>query len=705
MNVLAGIAEKAKQAAGALKNLLGSGEQTPTEQEIASQLMAAGFGSADEVVRWVESEFDRRLREQQPWHLQWRLNIDYMNGYQFRFIDPAAGDIRDIPNPYRYKVRRAHNQILPTVIVRTAKLSRARPALKARPSSSDQGDVATAKTSAKVLSANEQDQNWASKYMEALTWMESCGSVVTKEVWDRTKGRPLGEIQVERSPKEVPPAEGASPEANRQPVMERQVVREGNVDTVICPPTTIFPDSPWRSDIDHCRSLIEARAYPVEEIYQTYGVLVDPENVTGLGLQQNIVTPGAPRVGPLRIAPVQLSGHAIVKEYWEKPSTRFPEGRFIVVANKKLLHVGPLPYKCGPDNAPDLPYTFWWSVRVPGCLWGKAIVELLIPLQQDWNDIKNGKMNFLKKIAHGQWTVQEGAVEDLDEFAENAGCEDYVVVYKTGHERPMPVSYGDLPSAYDREENSILNEWAIISGISDVSRKSEAPPGVKSGVALSIAVEQDDTRMAATVENITTAAVRQGKIRLRLFRQFATADRMGRYVGADNQVDVFYWKGSDLTSEDLFVENSSALAESPSQRRQMVFDLWKEGFFNDPETGKLDRMGRLKLMEMLQMGNWEDGTDIDALQVSKQDREIQRLLQGQQAPVGDIDEDLIHLSRLVRYMLTSEYEDAISDQLRGQAVQMAFEAHREAHLNQLAMTMVQQMGAQMPAMEQGAPMP
>ena len=73
-----------------------------------------------------------------------------------------------------------------------------------------------------------------------------------------------------------------------------------------------------------------------------------------------------------------------------------------------------------------------------------------------------------------------------------------------------------LPSAFETEEQTLLTEFSILSGVSEVSRQSNAPPGVKSGVAMSLALEQDETRLSDTANNIELGLVECGSQWLRL---------------------------------------------------------------------------------------------------------------------------------------------------------------------------------------------
>ena len=103
---------------------------------------------------------------------------------------------------------------------------------------------------------------------------------------------------------------------------------------------------------------------------------------------------------------------------------------------------------------------------------------------------------------------------------------------------------------------------------------------------------------------------------LRLYKQFAVGPRIAKVVGESNEVNVIYWQASDLTSDDVIFDTENELAQSSAQRKSTVITLLQMGVFNDPETGAISKSTRAKLLEMLQLGNWEHTTSLDELQIA-----------------------------------------------------------------------------------------
>jgi len=681
------------------------------------------FEYKDDLVNYVNEKFERRRAERRPFELQWRLNMAFVDGQQYLDINSARLDLMEIPKLYDWQEREVFNHIAPIVETRIARISRMQPTLKTRPATGEPEDLSSAKVSNRILNyaLNEYlDQN---KRYTLTQWLDVCGTAFLKNIWNAKKGRVVGATLIraasddapreERKPKEEDEgletagkriAEEITPESEEEVVVEKQEngvvagtiqpIYEGDIEPVVVPSYEVFPDSSWHPTMDEVRSILHARAYHVDQVYEFWGVRVEPEPVESFSLQRAATGFGGLgyNFGSFYARTAKMEGYVLVKELWEKPSLSCPQGRLIVVANDKLLFTGPLPYLVGQDGAPDLPFVKFDAIRRPGCFWGRSVIERLIPVQRRYNALRNRKAEYLNRCAIGQYVVEEGSV-DMDDLEENGGAPGYIHVYKRGFNSPQYMQNPPLPNEFETEEATLLNEFTIISGVSEIARHSDAPPGVKSGIALSIAVEQDDTRLSHTVGNIETGLVHAGKQWLRLYRQYATEKRLHRTVGSDLEIELIQWDASDIRSDDVVIETSALLAETPAQRRQMVFDLLNAGLFNDPETGRLTKEGRAKVFELLQFGHWEFTEDIDKLHISRAERENQQMAQGALPLVKDYDSHVIHLQRHTKFRLQSEYEQL--NQQTNSAVDEIFRQHTEMHLAALQrMAMAQQMAAQ-----------
>ena len=623
----------------------------------------AGLVSDSSLVQFVEEEFTRRQKERLPYELQWQLNVNFIEGNQYCDIDPHRLVIDEVEKLYPWQERESFNQIAPVIETRISRLATMKPILKARAPTTSADDIRSSRVSSQLLQNLYYDQGIGVKLSEVYAWAESTGTCFVKNIWNPDKGPITGEMEI------------IVIDENGEEEVTVEKIREGALEVVVVPPHEIFPDSSFRNDIQDCRSVIHAKAIHVDEIKEAWGVEVLPEKTSSMRLQRTMGSQSWGVGVSHYYSTHNLDKHAVVKEYWEKPSKMFPNGRLITIANGKLLHEGQLFYPTGPDNELAFPFERVVSIKRPGIIWGRCVVDRLIPVQRRYNALRNRKAEFLNRSAIGQWTVQEGSV-DIDDMEANAGQPGYIYVYQRGFDPPSLVQNAQLPIAFDTEELALLQEINIFSGTSDLAKQSKAPPGVKSGVAMSIALEQDDTRIATTAKHIEHFLVKCGKVWLRMHQLFVSGTRILKAIGEDNVMEYLDWTSSDITSDDVYVEPFSSLAESPAQKRQMVFDLLASGLFHNDE-GILEPSMKSKIFEMIDLGNWESGDEDNRMHIAKADRQNITLSQGGYEPVLPYDDHILHIHRHDRHRLSVEYESLIA---QNPMIEQAFQQHVDEHL-------------------------
>jgi len=202
--------------------------------------------------------------------------------------------------------------------------------------------------------------------------------------------------------------------------------------------------------------------------------------------------------------------------------------------------------------------------------------------------------------------------------------------------------------------------------------------------------ESDDSRLSLTKENIHTAAIKGWKIDLRIYRQFAGGPRLLRYVGENNQVDLIEWYASDLTSDDIVIDNEDELSQTPAQRRQILIQMMQYKLFSndvDPKT-------RNKIIEMMKLGNWEDIDDIEDLHAAKARRENKLAIEGQPPNFKEYDIHEIHVQEHNRFRLDVSYEEFEQSNPKMAAMFDQHVAQHEQSMAQKAAALAEQMNPQ-----------
>ena len=591
--------------------------------------------------QYIRDEWERRREERRPFELQWRLNQNFLTGNQYCDIDAVIGDVIDYEPPEEWMEAEVYNQLAPINSTRLAKLGRVQPGLSVRPATSDNADQAAAKLSGQLLKGFAAAHGMNKLIREAEAWNEVCGTAIMKSVWNPKAGRAIGAIDT---------GDGL------------KTVFEGDLQITVVPAFEFYPDSITRRDIKDCQSVIHAKAYTVDEIHRLWGVWLEGEKVDVFTMDNTGIVAGGNGYNPgyQTVIRAELDNAQMVLEYMERPSPDFPEGRMAVVAGERLLHLGPLPWRVGEYGERGLPYARVICEPNPGYFFGCSVLERLIPVQRAYNAVQNRIHEYITRSTVGVLEVEEGSLVD-DSILDSGIPPGTVIEVRGGHQFPKWMDVPPIPQALLAERESLDNQFILISGTSEISRNSNMPSSALSGVAIELLKEQDDTRLSMTAENIRDMVRECGVIWLRLMRQFVTTARLTRMGGEDNEIRTVYWRGSELTSDDVFIDTDNELSNTPAQRKNTALELYKAGLFTDPATGQLTREGRMQLMDVFQLGNWEDITNLDDLQRQQAQRENEYNAEDVPPEVNELDDTDIHVIEHTKYVYSAAFRELKAD--------------------------------------------
>ena len=579
-----------------------------------------------EIVSAVLEDGKKRQEARRPVELNWRLNMNFVIGNQFSEISPR-GDVEEYGRQYFWQCREVYNHIAPILETRLSKLARVKAQASVRPSSPDDADRASAEVATKLIRAVSADNGFSALMSEANVWSEVTGSAFYKVTWDTQKGMALT-------------ADGT--------------LREGDVKITVCPPFEIFPENIAVAELDAQPSLMHVKVMGVGDVFRIWGKRVEGRTLNVFSFENADVLGG---LGYHATVPKMVTeareDAALVIEKYEMPSESHPEGRLIIVAGETLVHDGPLPYINGEDGTRGYPFAKQVCLESLGNFFGGSVVERIIPVQRAYNAVKNRKHEFMNRIAMGVLAVEDGSV-DTDALEEEGLPPGKILVYRQGSAPPVMLNAGQVPAEFGREEEKLLNEFVMISGVSEVTTYSQVPSNVASGTAISLLLEQDDTRISLTADSLREAVKRIGRHIIRLYKQFADAPRMKRVVGEGGEVEVMQFRSGDLGSEDVTFDTENEIEDSLSTRRAMVYDLLGLGLFAD-ENGIIPARTKTKLLEILGFGNWEQSRDADEAHLAKAERENFELKSRDVVP-DPVDDHALHITEHTKLCVSAPCE-------------------------------------------------
>lgn len=586
----------------------------------------------NELVAKILDDFEGRKRERLSFELQWQLNINFVLGNQYCDMNLVTNRVYDIEKNYAWEQKEVFNHLAPIVETRLAKLARVRPIMRTRPATSSPEDVSASKICTRIVKSTYKKLSMDEAIRKAASWNELTGTAFFKSTWDKDAGKVVGKVGTKD-------------------------IREGEIQLEVVSPFEIFPDNQQADSLDKIKSLIHARAMHVSDVKERWGIDVEGSDVNVFSLSTAPINLGGLgySAGVRTVSRNIQKNHVLVIEYYEKPTSSNPKGRMVVIAGNKLLHNGDIPYMVNDNDKKGFPFVRQVCLDNPGSFWGVSVVERCIPIQRAYNAVKNKKHEYLNRAALGIIEVDDGSV-DLEDL-EREGLYPGKIIVKTPGSAPIRyLENGSLPSQFENEEMRLSQEFFMISGVSELSQHSSTPSGVVSGVALEALREQDDTRLSLTAENIRKAALRCAKQWVRLYRQFVLGVRIERMVESDEVPYIFGWNSSDLTTDDIVFETENELLKTPAQRRQLIMGLLDRGFFNDPQTGTLDRATRARILNMLEMGEWEDLNELTDVHLGRAARENTLVWQDIAPRVSEYDDHELHINEHMKFVLSAEFE-------------------------------------------------
>lgn len=568
----------------------------------------------DEVLNDLFADFYSRQDERRKLEKQWELDLEFLAGNQYCEISPR-GEVEEEEKYYYWQNRGAFNHIAPIIDSRVAKLTKMKPIMSVKAAGAEESDVKNAKLATALVNSSYQRLSLGDVISKTTGWSESCGTGFYFIGWNPDAGKLLGEVDGKK-------------------------VFEGDVVVESVSPFEIYPDSLCYENIESCESIIRARAMKTADVERLYGITVAGEDVKVFGVDKAATGKSI------------VHDSVLVLEKYERPTADFPDGRLIVACEKTILYMGELPYVNGVEGRRGFPFVKQNSIDKAGCFFGMSMVERLIPVQKAYNAVKNRKQEFLNRLTMGVVAVEDGSV-DTDELAEEGLSPGKIIVYRQGANPPALMGTGTMPTDLNREEDRLLNEFILLSGVSEFSRSTDVAAGT-SGVALQLLIEQEDARLNAVTENVRSAIRETAKQMIRLFKQFATSTRLLRTAGEQGKVELYYFNSSDLGSDDVVFDTENELSYTPAQKKSAVYELIDAGLLTD-DTGKLSERTKAKLLEILGFGSIDNTLDIESLHINKADEEN---LSGFRKPIGvdEYDDHELHIAEHTRFLLSAESE-------------------------------------------------
>lgn len=656
----------------------------------------------------------------------WDRNHKFVDGNQWITFD---GDL-DTGGVWRRLTVAKANEYIPRPVTnyifdayQTLKsyLTKNKPRSTVRPNTQTFRDRMAAKIAELVLETNWERLKEAQNYEYAAGCALIYGTVFKKTYWDSTVASMAKIPRMETRPQTDPQTGqviGQEEVPAIDPMTGEQIFDEiplGDINTDIVEPYRIALD-PSANDIHKIKWIMEFSIQSLDWVKEVYGKQGDGYTGKVDELKEETALSGSMRrfyqlknssgvKGNSAIAEgsssnsgdVSLSNQVVLKEYYERPSVKYPKGRLVVVANNVTLYAGESPYQ-GPDLGDWHPYSeFRWEI-VPGRFWGKSPLDNGVEIQKQINSIDAVIVLTRKTMAIPQKLVPLSAGIAPGYWTGRPGLE---VPYRdSGGAAPSTIPAQGVDATVFQERAQRVDDLKTVMGNMDIL-KGDRPPGVTAASALNLLYEVGTGKLYPALERWKTFVENDQKKGLKLISHKYKEPRpefikmlraknselseqsISQFIGTDlyDNCNVIVEAGSNIpklqAAKQAALQEAAQMGvlalEQPANRMEFLRQMGITGFDSDigPDTKRQE---------------WENAL-MDNIEFSPDNKPI----------VLDADNDQIHIEIMDRRMKEQSFMDL------SPVVHQAYMQHKMEHMQAMNQKMMAQQAEQMAQMQAGMP--
>ncbi len=549
---------------------------------------------------FVNDFYDHGLTHRRPYERQWYLNMAYFMDFQWVTWNDQRR-ILEVPDAPSWRVRIVDNKIMPCVMHTVARLTQNRPMYVVVPAKPDDSSVNATEVSRKALVNAHRIAKMDILNQRLMLWMCIYGTAFKEPYFDVAAGPRMRGTKTyidDATGQEMPLVLEGKPVPYD--------IAMGEVDCDILSPFNVIPEA-GATTLEKMRRVMVVKQVSLEWIRQVFpesGKFVRSEdrvNVSSLEKQlvqllgEKFQTPALRETDTTR----ERYGYATLKILREKPSIEFPAGRCIIVAGDVLLKSGPLPYKFMQERS-TLGLVKYDYIPIGERFWGKAPLESMIPPQCEYNRTLSQLIENKNLMSRPKWMAAYG--HKIKQTAITSEPGEVVEYQPVGNAtEPHPVTPPSIPQYVFQILEISEKDMDDIGLIARVSR-GEAPPGVKSGIAISYLQEKDNSVFGPLMVRFEASEAESGTYTLEIIKECYQEPRLLKLLGEDNQVEIEEFMASDDMPTEVWVQSGSTMPTSLAARQQLIELYFEKGILGDPADPRV-RMRALRLAEI-------GGTDI-----------------------------------------------------------------------------------------------
>lgn len=610
---------------------------------------------AKDIATYIKMFVDDSTSGLHPYILQGKLNNEFISGNQNRKINVRRAAIEDkSPDPNLYTEKKIFNRMLPIYLTRYGILTQNMPIPGIIPTSNTSKAVQDSVNTNNFIKSYLNERSFKKMYEKLIKRADVYGVEWIKTGIDWTDGDVIcyvNDVQIGEQ-------------------KGRFTLREGRPFIQSVPIHEVFVDSWYIESMDDVNELVHRRVFPCEYIKKRWGFPATKESIEDAKLSTY------PRYTAFGMTNGGAIDYAYVYEYYKKPDALYPEGRYVIICNDKILWDDVLPYKNGVDGKRCIPFDYVVMQTIPNKLIGVTVYSQLIPIQETYNSVKNRYLEYVNHIAIGQLYYWEGSLINKNNFTNKPGK---LIGLKRNAKAPQPVQKDKLSNEFMTYLKSLEDDMLVTAGLSQLTAFGSSKSNVRTDGVVDKLSESDENKLTNALDNISQAMISAFKKLIYCEKQREeTILESLKLVKKDDYV--LQYKLGDVDAEQITIVNQDFLMKSDQVFDKKLQQAGQFGLYN-PQSG-LAYSSKLEFLNAMHASYLKD--TLDPMERATHDlclEEQEAALEGKEIPQAEEwHEHNLHLAEHRLFRISPEVRCLKEkDQKAYELLQEALNIHIKQH--------------------------
>ena len=516
-----------------------------------------------------------------PYVAQGKLNNEFIKGKQNKKVSMRDLSIEDKKEDSRvYVEKKVFNRTLPIYLARYGILTQNMPIPGIKPVASSSKETDDSIKVNHFIQNFIVDNNFKQTYQTAIKHADVYGIEWFKTGIDWSDGKDIADIET---------MVGETKGSMR--------LKEGRVFVHAVPMHEVFINNLYIETMDEVNELVHRKPLPLEYIKKRFGIDAQREEVTETKL------PTYPKYDNLGYITGSDIDYAYVYEYYKKPDAIYPEGRFIIMINEKIIWDDKLPYENGYDGKRKIPFDFLNVQSVPHHAVGVTVYQQIIPIQETFNSVKNRYLEYVNHVAIGQLYFWEGSLINKEAFSTKPGK---LIGLKRNARPPVPVQKDKLSMEFINYLKLLEDDMLVAAGLSQMTAYGMTKSNVRTDGVVDKLSESDENKLVNSLDNISETFIQ-------VFKKIIYLEQQRLKVLHDNlkiaKIDNYSLQYSveGVNAEQLMIVNRDFLIHSDTVIDKKLQQAIGMGMYN-PQAG-MSFVAKLELLNTMKANYLLDTLD------------------------------------------------------------------------------------------------